>query len=136
MLTTMEIRDWIAGLGVTEAGRVYIGKLDNKQQKAIGVYGREVSGFPITALGGTGYSTYNVRHISLLVHWTKRQEESEEVAYYLFRLLQGQQGFTAGKTRVLSIQLQMPEPQPIGTDETGVYEFVIWLDFIYERKDG
>ena len=28
----------------------------------------------------------------------------------------------------------VPEPQDVGTDDNGVYEYVIWLDFVYQRK--
>ena len=38
MLKTTDIREWIASLGIAEDEHVYMGKLDNKQQKSIGVY--------------------------------------------------------------------------------------------------
>jgi hypothetical protein len=50
MLKLTEIRQWIASLGIAEDQHVYIGKLDNKQQKSIGVYGRSGSGSPGIAL--------------------------------------------------------------------------------------
>ena len=37
MLKTTDIREWIASLGIAEDEHVYMGKLDNKQQKSIGV---------------------------------------------------------------------------------------------------
>ena len=40
MLTLPEIRQWIAELGIAADENVYIGKLDNKKQKSVGVYGR------------------------------------------------------------------------------------------------
>ena len=46
MLKIADIRGWIASLGIAADNRVYIGKLDNKQQKSIGVYGRGGSGPP------------------------------------------------------------------------------------------
>ena len=52
MLKLTEIRQWIASLAIAEDQHVYIGKLDNKQQKSIGVYGRNGSGSPGIALGG------------------------------------------------------------------------------------
>ncbi len=39
-----------------------------------------------------------------------------------------------GDTHVNQISLKVPEPQPVGTDDNGVYEYVIWLDFVYQRK--
>ena len=46
MLTLPEIREWIVTLGIAEDENVYIGKLDNKKQKSVGVYGRASSGPP------------------------------------------------------------------------------------------
>lgn len=46
MLKSTDVRAWIASLGIAEDQHVYIGKLDNKQQKSIGVYGRSSSGPP------------------------------------------------------------------------------------------
>ena len=86
MLTINDIRGYIAGLGIAADDNVYIGKMDNKKQKSIGVYSRPTSGMPNIALGGVDCTTY------------------------------------------------VPEPQDVGTDDSGVYEYVIWLDFIYQRK--
>ena len=84
MLTLPEIRQWIAELGIAADENVYIGKLDNKKQKSVGVYGRASSGPTHTALGGLEHTTYDTRPISLLVHWTKSKGESEKAAYGLF----------------------------------------------------
>lgn len=35
MLRLTDIQDWIISLGIAEESHVYIGKLDNKQQKSI-----------------------------------------------------------------------------------------------------
>ena len=94
MLKSTDVRAWIASLGIAEDQHVYIGKLDNKQQKSIGVYGRSSSGPPNIALGGLECTTYDTKPVSLMV----------------------------------------PEPQDVGTDDNGVYEYVIWLDLIYQRK--
>ena len=51
MLRLTDIQDWIISLGIAEENHVYIGKLDNKQQKSIGIYKRSGSGPPNIALG-------------------------------------------------------------------------------------
>ena len=127
MLKLTEIRQWIASLGIAEDQHVYIGKLDNKQQKSIGVYGRSGSGSP-------GITTYDTKRLSLLVHWTTRKAESEVAAYELFEKLRNVSGLDIGDTHVAYLRLMVPEPQDVGTDDGGVYEYVIWLDLIYERK--
>lgn len=134
MLKTTDIREWIASLGIAEDEHVYMGKLDNKQQKSIGVYSRSSSGPPNVALGGLDYTSYDVRSISLLVHWNRSKPESEAAAYELFEKLENVSSLSIGDTHINYIRLMVPEPQDVGTDDNGVYEYVIWLDFIYQRK--
>lgn len=134
MLKLTEIRQWIASIGIAEDQHVYMGKLDNKQQKSIGVYGRSGSGSPDIALGGLECTTYDTKRLSLLVHWTTRKAESEVAAYELFEKLRNVSSLDIGDTHINYLRLMVPEPQDVGTDEGGVYEYVIWLDLIYERK--
>ena len=134
MLTLPEIQQWIAELGIAEDENVYIGKLDNKKQKSIGVYGRGTSGSPNIALGGLECTSYNTRPISLLVHWSRNKPESEKTAYELFEKIRSVSSLDIGDTHINYIRLMVPEPQDVGTDDGGVYEYVIWLDFVYQRK--
>ena len=134
MLKLTEIRQWIASIGIAEDDNVYMGKLDNKQQKSIGVYSRSSSGSPNIALGGLDYTSYDVRPISLLVHWNRSKPESEAAAYKLFEKLRNVSSLDIGDTHINYLRLMVPEPQDVGTDDGGVYEYVIWLDLIYERK--
>lgn len=135
MLALKDIREWVAGLGIAENDHVYIGKLDNKMPKSMGVYSRATSGQPNTALGGLAYTTYAVRPVSLLIHWTRNKAESELAAYELFGKLRNVSSQIIGNTQVRFLRLMVPEPQDVGTDDGGVYEYVIWLDFIYQRKE-
>ena len=57
------------------------------------------------------------------------------MAIKLFQFLQSKdKDFQIGDTVVCYLSLAVPEPQDVGTDDNGVYEFVIWIDVIYERK--
>lgn len=132
MLKLEDIQQYIIGLGIAED--VYIGKLDNKKQKVIGVYNRKVDGPAQIAIGGWGCTTYATRPISLLVHWNKDVSESEEAAYKLYEQLSTETSLMIGGTHVDCLILQVPQPVDVGTDDNGVYEYVIWLDFIYQRK--
>lgn len=134
MLTLKDVRQYISGLQIAADDRVYIGKLDNKKEKSIGVYPRKGNGPPMTALGGTACSTYGVRRISLLVHWNRSVSESEAAAMTLYEKLLNESSLMIGETEIRFLILQMPEPEPVGTDDNGVYEYVIWLDFVYQRK--
>lgn len=132
MLKLKDVRQYIADIGIAE--QVYIGRLDNKKQKSIGVYPRSGSGPPVMALGGVRNSSYDVKALSFLVHWNKDPDETEQAAEELFRRLAGAGSVQMGEARVFGIRLMVPEPQNVGTDEGGVYEYVIWADFIYERN--
>lgn len=134
MLTLKDIRQWVADLGLAADSNVYIGKLDNKKAKSIGVYGRRTTGEPHRALGGLDCTTYDVRPVSILVHWTRSQSESEAAANELFEKLKNVTNLIIGDTHIDYLRLMVPEPQDVGTDDDGVYEYVIWLDFLYERK--
>ena len=134
MLTLSEIQKWIASLKIAADDNVYIGKLDNKKQKSIGVYGRGTSGSPNIALGGLECTSYDTRPISLLVHWNRNKPESEKAAYGLFEKIRSVSSLDIGDTHINYIRLMVPEPQDVGTDDGGVYEYVIWLDFVYQRK--
>lgn len=134
MLKLTDIQEWIASLGIADDEHVYIGKLDNKQQKSIGVYSRRASGPPDIALGGLACTSYDTRYISFLVHWNRSKPESEAAAYELFETIRNISSLSIGDTPIHYIRLMVPEPQDVGTDDNGVYEYVIWLDFIYQRK--
>ncbi len=134
MLTLDDIRGYIGGLGITADRNVYIGKLNNKKDHSIGVYHRQGSGPPVMALGGYDYSSYDVRRISLLVHWDRDVQASEQAAYGLYEKLKNVSSLSIGDTPINCIILQVPEPVDVVTDDKGVYEYVIWLDFVYQRK--
>ena len=136
MLTLDDIRGYIGGLGITADRNVYIGKLNNKKDHSIGVYHRQGSGPPVMALGGHDYSSYDVRRISLLVHWDRDVQASERAAYELYEKIKNVSSLSIGDTPINCIILQVPEPVDVGTDEKGVYEYAIRLDFVYQRKRG
>lgn len=134
MLSLEDIRQYISSLGIAADDNVYIGKLDSKKQKSIGIYSRPTSGPANIAIGGLECTTYDTKHISLLIHWTKSKDETERVAFELFEKLRSVTSLTVGDTPINYLSLMVPEPQDVGTDDSGVYEYVIWLDFIYERN--
>ena len=133
MLSIKDIRQYISSLNIAADDNVYMGKLDSKKLKSIGVYSRPVSGSPNIAIGGLECTTYDTKPVSLLVHWSKNKDETEKTAYELFEKLRNVTSLTIGDTPINYLSLMVPEPQDVGTDDGGVYEYVIWLDFIYER---
>lgn len=134
MLTLADVKDWLKGFQVGE--HFYCGKIDSKPEKTIGVYQRKPSRQPRVALGGLENTSYEVKQISVLVHWNQYSSQTEEAAASLYEKIRiaGEEGLTIGDTRVFFIRMEVPEPVDMGTDENGVYERVIWFDMIYERS--
>lgn len=130
MIYLSEIRDWIKQFGTAE--HYYAGKLDAKQEKSLGVYQRKNLAPPVRAIGQQ--STYEVKPISLLLHWNKNSTETEKAAYKLYRQLEAVSSCAINGTHVYMLSLLQSEPIDVGTDDSGVYERVIEFDIYYERK--
>ncbi len=129
MITLANIMDWLKTFEVAE--HYYIGKLDNKMYKSIGIYTLKRSEPPTTAIGGQ--STYDTIGVSLLIHWNNNADETEITARNLFEILRTVKNVTINNTQVYMIQLLMPEPVDVGTDDRGIYERVIEMKIYYER---
>lgn len=133
MITLANVRDWLKTYGIAE--HYYIGKLDNKQDKSIGVYSLKRSGSPMIPYGGMSQSTYDVKSISVLVHWNKNAAETEQAAYELFNRLLSETDLKINNKQVYFLRLNVPEPVDVGTDDKGVYERVIEFEIFYQRSD-
>ncbi len=132
MITLSNIRDWLKSY--SNAEHFYVGKIDNKQNKSIGVYSLKRSGSPVTAIGTE--STYDILGVSLLIHWNNNASETEIEARQLYETLRTIKNISINNTLIYMIELLVPEPIDVGTDEHGgIYERVIELKFYYERKD-
>lgn len=133
MLGLADIKDWLKTLDMG-ADRYYVGRLNTKPDKAIGIYSREQgSGKSRIPIGGRKNKTYEEKAVSILIHWNNNSRETEEAAFSLYKKLAAIEGeFDIRETHVKYIRLMTKEPVDVGTDEKGVYERVIWIDFIYE----
>lgn len=132
MLLLSDIRDWIKTLG-TGAENFYIGRLDAKKDKSIGVYSLKVTGAPKVDLGGLESTKTNKKSVSFLVHWNKNARETEIAAMDFYeKLLMVGQGMV-GDTKINYIKLLVPEPADVGMGDSEVYERVIQCEFYYER---
>lgn len=132
-MTLADIRDWLKTFGVGD--NYYIGKLDVKQDKSIGVYQQPVYGPANIAIGGLGETKTAVKQVSVLVHWNNNAKETEENAQYLYNSLLCINDVTVGDTHVDYVYLGVPEPVDVGTDDNGVYERVILIDFYYQKEE-
>ncbi len=128
-MTLAYIRDWLKTFEIAE--HYYIGKLDNKQDKSLGVYTLKSNGAPITAIGTQ--STYDIIGVSLLLHWNNNANETEVTARTLYEKLRTIKNFKINDKQIYMIELLVPEPIDVGTDDKGVYERVIEMNLYYER---
>jgi hypothetical protein len=131
MLYLEDVRDYIATLGIALDDNVYVGKMDNKKDKSIGVYQLKQARAPTVSLGDTG--TYKVKPISLLVHWTKSARETEKAAYQLYDLLSKAQNAIINDKTIIYIQMLQEEPVDVDMDAKQIYERVIEINIFYER---
>lgn len=132
MITLAEVRDWIKTFNV--ANNYYIGKIDNKQENSIGIYQRKTIDGPRVAIGGRTLASYDVKSISILIHWNKNANETEKRAQYIYNRLFEAESVVIGGTPIKMIALLQNEPVDVGTDDNNVYERVIELDLYYERE--
>ena len=131
MISLAAFRDYIKELGI--ADHYYIGKLDTKQERSIGVYQRP-GGMSSIAIGGLACTSYDVKRVSILVHWNQNAKETEEKALELFNKLIETENIQMGDTKVYFFAMQVPEPIDVGLDESGIYERVIQMDIYHERR--
>lgn len=133
MLPLSSIRDWIASLGIVLDDHVYSGKLDAKKKQSIGVYNRKQEGTPPrTVLGGA--KKYDIKRISLLVHGDEYQRKTEALAFKVWEAIEQAKNVTINNKSIYIIQFVVPEPVDVGTDDNGIYEFVIWVDLYYSTE--
>lgn len=124
-----EVREWLKPK--IECPQWYIGKIDGSKEQCIGIYNAQ-GPTPNIALGGIENTSYSTKAISILVHWGKNSDIAERKAQEIYNILFGQSAVIGGK-RIINFDMRTPEPVSVGTDSTGVYEFVIETVIYYER---
>lgn len=133
-MTLADVRDYIASLNITESQRVYMGKLDTKPDKTIGVYHSKHQHTYKTAIGGISLESYRAKYVTLLIHWNKSPRDTEKVATDLFKAL-----ITTREAKINNETIKFIQPlyeiQDVGTDDSGIYEMVIEAAFIYAKGE-
>lgn len=128
-----DVREFIKRLAVNDIQHYYVGKLDSKPEKALGVYSLRLSGQPVTAIGCE--STYGVIGVSLLIHYNNNATETEIAANKLYNKLRTVNDVMIKDKQIYMIELLVPYPVDVGTDDNGIYERVIEMKIYYERND-
>ena len=118
-----DVRDYIKSFGI--ADRVYMGKLDAKDEKAIGVYNSKHNHPFKTAIGGSALESYGTKYVTFLVHWNKSPRDTEKASKALFLALEEIREKSVNNVTIKFFQLLFYEPIDVGTDDDGIYELVI-----------
>lgn len=133
-MTLADVRDFISSLEIAEDEHVYMGKLDAKKEKSIGCYHLRRSKTPHIPLGGAKNISYDVKPISILIHWSQSPRQTEEAAQKLYDALIDTRKAKVNGCSIQFCRLLVPEPQDVGTDDKGIYEAVIEVELYTERK--
>lgn len=129
MVTLSDIRDYVAKLGIVKNEHCYIGKLNTKYEESIGCYHLRRRGAPRIPLGGKENAAFDVLPVSFLIHWNKNAAQTDQKANELYRILQDLKNVTVNNKQIKFCIMQVPYPQDVGTDETGIFEMVIEAEF-------
>lgn len=129
-MTISDFRDWLKTK--IDCPNWFAGGLRITDEKAIVVYNGNAFVNPI-AVGGIQNSSYRGKGIRILVHWTKNVRESEIKAMEVYDALHGKTNVEIAGKRVIQFNMRNPEPIYLGVDDSGIYEYVIDLEIIYER---
>lgn len=130
-----DIRDYVAQLGIAEDERCYCAKMPDKKERSIGIYPQK-HGQPFKVpLGGMASASYGTKAVSLLVHWNKSPGETEQAAADLQKALAGCRESRVHGWNIKFIMLSHEEPVPVGTDDGGIYEYVLEAQVYYEEID-
>lgn len=133
MFSLKDAADYIASLGFVDKDHIWIGKLQDKVDESIGIYPLRKRGRPRVPIGGMKNSGYDTKQISILIHWNQNVLEAEEAANTLFLLMQDTRRVSINEQTILFVQFLVPEPVSVGTDDNGIYEYVIEAE-IYVKK--
>jgi len=132
MLLLSDIRDWIKTLK-TDAENFYCGRLDAKKQKSIGIYQLKSADTRRTVLGGIDCQIYDVKAVSILIHWTKNSVDTEKSALSIYQQIKNSNRFNIGSEYIFFTEMLQGEPVDVSADDSGIYERVIEVKFYCRR---
>lgn len=133
MMTLTEVLEWLKTLD-TKFEHYYMGTLDSKKDKSLGVYNLKRESKPIIALGGLECTSYNVKRVSLLIHWNNASDDTENKAIELFEEFLEARPTKIGEHSINFIGMLTNEPIDVGRDDKGICEYVIEFEIYYKRK--
>lgn len=130
MMTLKEVKDFLKTQ--IEADNWKIGTYDNSRDKTICVRNL-TSNRNKLALGGLKNTSTRTKGISIVVHWSKNPDETERISQQIHNVFYGQHPLINDKQVVLC-EMRSDEPISLGTDSSGIYEYVIELWITYKEE--
>lgn len=127
-----DIRDWLKSK--IEANNYFIAKLGTVEEKSIVVYARDGNP-PNIAVGGLHCTGYAVKAIKILVHATENADMSERYAKEVYNAFAEHKQIKIAGLNIVDFKMEMMEPIHLGTDDNNIFEFIINVDIIYERRN-
>lgn len=131
MITASNVKDYLKDK-IDGVNNWYSGSLRSDGGKGICVYSKAAMGGNKVCLGGVENTSTFAQGYSILIHWNKNANESEEKSMEVYKALWGKNP-VINKHKVVNINLRDANPICIGVDDNGIYEFVINFDILYER---
>ena len=111
---------------------ISIGKIDNNQEKAICFYNSNRNLAYVGTIGGLKNKSTNIKPITILLRYTKNQNDAEIMAQQIYDFF-NERSFFINQKRIFT-QMIYSEPISLGTDDKNVYEYSFELDFYEERE--
>lgn len=131
MMTLKEVKDWMKDNLQCDVDYWKIGSYVNKD-KTICVKNL-TSNRNKLAIGGLKNTSTRTKGISIVIHWDKNPDESERVAQDIHALFYGQRPVIESY-HVVTCQMRSDEPISLGTDNEGIYEYVVEMWMTYQTK--
>ena len=110
---------------------ISIGKIDNNKEIAICFYNSKREKSYIGTIGGKINRSTNIKPITILLRYTKNQNDAEIMAQKIYEFFEDRTFFINSK-KIFTI-MTYSSPVNLGTDDKNVYEYSIELDFYEER---
>lgn len=107
------------------------GKIDNDQEKAICFYNSKRQLSYQGTIGGKANSSTYIKPITILLRYTKNQNDAEIKAQEIFEFFEERTFFIERKR--IFVQMYINEPINLGTDDNNIYEYSFELNFHVER---
>ncbi|MFV0394665.1 MAG: minor capsid protein [Coprobacillaceae bacterium] len=123
MITLKSIKDYIREYVASPSWA--ISKRNSKAEESITIYDAQ-GPTPIISVGGLKNTRTDVKAVSILVHWGHDPDKAELKAIEVFDFFFGMNHETTiNNHQIITTELRKGKPIFVGTDDDGIYEYVI-----------